>query len=630
LGQEWKETGENWFHNAMSFLVLFSCLRFIMALILKGQFSQYATSFHELASVYEGHAILFLLGCIGSVFGSYTVYPVMIRKVSSFKNHPEINLFFSVVFGAGLFVSFAVLVWKYMVHPLSMFLTKDPCSIDDPCCNPRSSYSLVAWLCMAGYNAFSVLSSVLLNVYNSGAVACSCVIVAIGSAGVFVFIKFTDLKNRLETSMALVTECQMIITVRDEDLLGLKRLLQENELAASTLLSGKDEEIAALASLLQDRETTVHALEQEKASLRTSLVAEQAKSNEMEQTIAARERTIAHARSLYDRVAGRVLSIVGKPSASCGYSGDKGQAAFASLYLTHGVAVDARGSLFVADGYNHVIRKVSLDGIITTVAGRAGTSAYGGDNGLATSATFQHPRAVAVDGQGSLYITDQNLIRKVSQDGEIVTVAGTTKAEVPDGLAISTKLQNPQGIAVDESGNIYIADTWNHVVRKVSTDGRIKTVAGIMNQSGYGGDREPATSAKLNNPNDVAIDSNGNIYISDGGNHVIRKLNADGAISLVAGTACLSGYEGDGGFATSARLSCLTGVAIDGNGNVYIADGNNYAIRKVSVDGMISTIVRFDHNSRPSGVAADAFGNVYVSNADNSIYQVFPPSSSLV
>ena len=228
---------------------------------------------------------------------------------------------------------------------------------------------------------------------------------------------------------------------------------------------------------------------------------------------------------------------------------------------------------------------------ISTVAG-TGTAGFSGDNGAAASAMIAGAFGIAVDSSGNLYIADQfnNRVRKVSSDGTITTVAGNgTGGFAGDkGSATSAELLTPQGVAVDSSGNIYIADTGNHVVRKVS-GGTITTVAGT-NVAGYGGDGAGATGALLTNPSAVAIDAAGNLYIADTSNNAIRKVTKDGTITTIVGTG-RADFSGDGGPASAAVLSNPEGVAVDAAGNIYIADTGNRRIRKISViDGTINTV----------------------------------------
>ncbi|MEP6714464.1 MAG: hypothetical protein ABJC09_02755 [Terriglobia bacterium] len=272
-----------------------------------------------------------------------------------------------------------------------------------------------------------------------------------------------------------------------------------------------------------------------------------------------------------------------------GFSGDGGPASNAQLYSPQGVAVDGGGNLYIADVFNGRIRKVTPAGIITTVAGN-GNSIYSGDGGPATSAGL-YPSAVAVDGGGNLYIAEwiNNRIRKVTPAGIITTIAGNgTQGYSGDGnQAASAQLNNPWGVAVDSGGNVYIADKGNNRIRKVAAGGVITTVAGNGSQ-GYLGDGGPSTSSQLSAPNDVAVDGAGNLYVADLGNYRIRKVNPVGIITTVAGNGN-SIYSDDGGPATSADLY-PTAVALDGGGNLYIAESQFFRIRKVTIVGIISTV----------------------------------------
>ncbi len=266
--------------------------------------------------------------------------------------------------------------------------------------------------------------------------------------------------------------------------------------------------------------------------------------------------------------------------------GDFGYATNAALYAPSGVAMDGAGNLYIADRDNERIRKVDTNGVITTVAGN-GTNGYAGDGGAATNAELANPIGVAADGTGNLYIADfiNNRIRKVDTNGVITTVAGNgVKGYAGDGgAATNAELGLPSSVAVDGTGNLYIADEFTFSIRKVDTNGVITTVAG-NGAFGYAGDGGEATHAELNSPTSVAMDGAGNLYIADMHNQRIRKVDANGVITTVAGNGT-NGYAGDGGAATNSELNLPHSVAVDGVGNLYIADAGNMRIRKVSVAG---------------------------------------------
>jgi sugar lactone lactonase YvrE len=276
--------------------------------------------------------------------------------------------------------------------------------------------------------------------------------------------------------------------------------------------------------------------------------------------------------------AGIILTVAGNGSA--GFSGDGGPATSAQLNQPRCVALDEVGDLYIGDSVNNRIRKVNTAGIIITVAGN-GSGGCSGDGGPATSAQLGYPDGVAFDNAGNLYFVDRNFrIRKVDIIGTITTVAGN--GNIGDsgdgGPALSAQLYYPSGVAVDTAGNIYFATTMAARIRKIDKAGTITTVAG-KGLAGYSGDGGVATSAQLSGPLDVAVDSAGNLYIADSGNCRIRKVSTSGTITTFAGG---NSSLGDGGPATAAELNLPCGVAVDAAGNLYIADYNNHRIRKVS------------------------------------------------
>jgi trimeric autotransporter adhesin len=259
--------------------------------------------------------------------------------------------------------------------------------------------------------------------------------------------------------------------------------------------------------------------------------------------------------------------------------------------------------LFIADTGNHRIRKLDPDATTDTIVTVAGTGSAdsGGDTGLAVNATLNSPAGVAVDASGNVYIADtgNHKIRKVTAaTGIISLVAGTGSAgALGDGsAATNAQLYSPAGVAVDSSGNVYIADTGNNKVRKVTAaTGIIATVAGT-GTAGHGGDGGAATLAKLDGPKGVALDVSDNLYIADtGSNHIREVMAASGIINVVAGSAPGGGYSGDGGAATSAKIQKPQSVAVDTAGNIYIADTGNHALRLVNIhNGIISTMTYID------------------------------------
>lgn len=313
-------------------------------------------------------------------------------------------------------------------------------------------------------------------------------------------------------------------------------------------------------------------------------------------------------------------------------SGDGRPAQEATLNTPADITVDSHGNIYVADAFNHRIRRIDPDGIITTFAG-TGEIGDDGDSGPAGAARLRTPLGIALGADGTLYIADtyNHRIRRVSTEGIITTIAGTGVSGFSGdgGPGAEALLSYPTGVAVAKDGTLYIADTRNHRIRKLAADGTITTVAGT-GAAGYSGDGGPATLARLNSPRGVAASNEGLLYIVDRENRRIRMVNTDGQITTVAGTGS-SGFNGDRGQATSATLRAPYGVAVDSKGNLFIADTFNHRIRKVSPDGRVDTVagsVLFGFSGDgwaagqaslhyPLGVAVDIAGNLYVADSFN-------------
>ncbi|MBW2136058.1 MAG: carboxypeptidase regulatory-like domain-containing protein [Deltaproteobacteria bacterium] len=321
-----------------------------------------------------------------------------------------------------------------------------------------------------------------------------------------------------------------------------------------------------------------------------------------------------------------------------GYSGDGGPAHEAQLNYVQGLHLDASGNLYIADRFNHSIRKVDTAGNIGAVAGN-GLQGYSGDGGPATEASLSNPFDIAVDASGNLYIADwgNKRVRKVDTNGIITTVAGNGSEEHSgdNGPAIWAAM-NPFSLALDISGNLYVGDATNSRVRKVDTNGVITTVAG-NGTAGYSGDGGPATEAMLYGPRGLAVDSFGNIYICDYFNSRIRKVDPTGIITTIAGNG-VYGYSGDGGPATEASIYAFE-VTVDQSGNIYIADTNNHCIRKVDTNGIITTVAGtnspgYSGDGRPAieaelgnpqDLAVDVLGNLYISDTSNHRVRIVAP-----
>ena len=289
-----------------------------------------------------------------------------------------------------------------------------------------------------------------------------------------------------------------------------------------------------------------------------------------------------------------------------GSSGNGSAVGQAQITAPSGVAVDPSGNIYIADSASNTIRRVAAGtGAVATYAGRATTGSatgfamrgYAGDNGPALNAEFNHPSALALDSSNNLYVADQanNVIRRISAStGLVTTVAGNANATQgllgDNGPAIAAGLNHPSGVAFDPSGNLYIADTNNNRIREVVlATGIITTVAGTGNP-GYAGDGQAATSAQLYHPAGVAVDGKGDIYVADSANNAIRKVSPAGAISTVAGTGTI-GSAGDKGPATQAQLNNPLGIMLDAGGDLFISDSGNMTVREVvSQTGAITTI----------------------------------------
>jgi trimeric autotransporter adhesin len=343
--------------------------------------------------------------------------------------------------------------------------------------------------------------------------------------------------------------------------------------------------------------------------------------------------------SIYHLTAGGRLRLAAGV-AFAGYSGDGSQATSAQLIYPSG-SVDSAGNLYIINGIAQRIRKVTPAGVITTVAGN-GSRGYSGDGGPAVSAQLADPYSVASDSAGNLYIADNGnyRIRKVTPNGVITTMAGIGKSGYggDGGPAVIAQIGRIFGIAIDSADNIYLADSENHRIRKVTPAGIITTVAGSGSR-GYSGDGGRATSAQLGWPRSIAADSAGNVFIADSENHRIRKVTSEGVINAFAGNG-IQGYSDEGGNAISAQLDTPHSLAVDSAGNLYFVDAHNTSddisirIRKITPEGLITTIaggygkgVSFFGGDggpaasaqlrNPSGVAVDSKGNLYVADKEN-------------
>ncbi|MCC7153425.1 MAG: hypothetical protein IT161_02550 [Bryobacterales bacterium] len=331
-----------------------------------------------------------------------------------------------------------------------------------------------------------------------------------------------------------------------------------------------------------------------------------------------------------------------------GFDGATGTASTAKFNNPYSIYVDKSGVIWVADQANSRIRRIGTDKAVTLVAG-VGTNGPAGDDAAATAAQLYYPCGLVVDSSGNVFIADTNndKIRKVVPGGNITTyagngIAGYTEQATDNKDPKSVQFNKPVSVAFDSAGALLVVDSFNHRIRKITSDGVVSVVAGSGTE-GYSGDGGPALSANLANPQAIAWDAVGNLYIADTGNNVIRKVNKDGVITTIAGTGA-AGFSGDGGPAAGAMLYTPKGMAFDSAGNLFFADSFNGRIRVIKTDGTIATIAGnggFGDDSNgtpayaarfrfPSWVAIAPDGGIYVVDNQNHKIKLLSPSQDPV
>ena len=319
---------------------------------------------------------------------------------------------------------------------------------------------------------------------------------------------------------------------------------------------------------------------------------------------------------------GQVTTFAG--SGAAGHNdGDGTSASFNSPYFA---AADAYGNIYVTDANNNVIRKITPAGVVTTFAGSGAT---GSADGTGTAASFYHPQGIAIDAAGTIYVADtyNHTIRKISPAGVVTTLAGSAgNAGSTNATGVNATFSGPTGLAVDAAKNVYVVDNGNYVIRRIASTGAVITFAGVVGSSGS--NNGAGTSATFSNPVGITIDAAGNLYVTDAGsNQSIRKIGTNKAVSTLAGGS----YGATDGAGSAASFAGPTGITIDASGNLYVADGNNNLIRKITAAGVVSTLAgngsAGSQNgigtaasfSNPVGISADGLGNLYVTDNYNNL-----------
>ncbi len=323
-------------------------------------------------------------------------------------------------------------------------------------------------------------------------------------------------------------------------------------------------------------------------------------------------------------LSGEVTTFAGTPPHP---GADDGAGRLAGFNLPFGVAVDPDGNLYVGDSLNQTLRKVTPDGEVTTIAGKAGETGFA--EGFGTDARFNVPAGLAVDSQGNLYMADagNHTIRKMTTDGYVSIFAGFP--DVPgsgNGQGVNSRFNSPGDVAIGVTQILYVADTVNHLIRRITADGMVTTLAGSYGPGGLDGD---GIQAQFNGPNGVAVGPHGDVYVADTSNHTIRKVTPQGTVTTLAGLAGKQGYADDTGAA--ARFSLPWGISVDVMDNVYVCERGNHTIRKVSPEGVVTTIAGHAGTSsftdglgadarfnRPCALALDRSGNLYVGDTYNN------------
>jgi sugar lactone lactonase YvrE len=338
----------------------------------------------------------------------------------------------------------------------------------------------------------------------------------------------------------------------------------------------------------------------------------------------------------------RKITPAGVTSTLAGTAGSTGSAdgagSAARLYAPEGVATDSGGNIYVADTSNQTIRKITPGGFVTTLAGMAGFS--GSLDGTGSAARFRGPGQLAADSGGNIYVADtfNHTVRKITPGAVVTTLAGMAASTgSADGTGSAARFYFPAGVTTDSGGNVYIADTDNRTIRRITAAGVVTTLAGMAGPLGSADGT--GSAARFFSPGAVAADRVGNVYVADANNHTIRKITAAGVVTTFAGVA---GSQGNAdGTGSAARFRRPRGVAAGGDGNIYVADTENHTIRKITSTGIVTTLAGFAGSSGsadgtgssarfflPRGVSADSSGNAYVADSANHTIRKITPDGT--
>lgn len=411
--------------------------------------------------------------------------------------------------------------------------------------------------------------------------------------------------------------------------------------ADAQALAGKVESVSGNVTTIQSQTASLTsnltALQGQSAALTSNVTTLQGQTGNLSSNLTSlQSQTSGLSSNLTGLRQDLAVSAVTEPASVTTLAGS-GNAAFvdasgiaASFNGPNSVAVDNSGNVYVADQFNHRIRRVSPSGVVTTLAG-SGVAGFANGNG--TAAQFDDPMGIAVDASGNVYVgeADNRRVRRITPTGVVTTFAGSGVSGSTDGNGTAASFVSPIDLAVDSSGNVYVGDHGGHRIRKISPSGVVTTLAG----SGVAGYVDGnGTAAQFNNPNGVALDASGNVYVADQANQRIRKISPAGVVTTLAGSGNASFSDGTG---TAVSFNVPCGIAVDGSGNVYVTDGSNNRIRKITPAGVVTTLAGTGSAffadgiassagfNNPGGVAVDSSGALYIGDSWNNRIRKIQP-----